>query len=94
MVKTTCRDCDRSIQLIPVGDRLVAVETELIEIVPASRGQGAGRSPGVVEGRRPHSALCLGYREEARRNKVRAEMREYTARQAGAKVSKRRRPGL
>lgn len=69
--------------MVPVDGRLVAVDSEIIEVVPA-RSQGH-----TIEGRRVHAGLCLGYQIQAEKDQTRKEMRAFTARQG-----KGRRGGL
>lgn len=87
MAKTTCRDCNRTVVMVRVGGDLVATDPELITVVAARERSPAGRDmPGIVMAsrqtwaRRVHAERCTEYREQARRERIAQEMREFSAR--------------
>lgn len=96
MARTTCRDCNRNIMMARVGGELVATDPELITVVPArneTRGDGEPRirmAESSTFARRLHSERCSEYQEQARRERIAAEMREFTKKQS----SPRRNRGL
>lgn len=95
MARTTCRDCNRNIMMARVGGELVATDPELITVVPA-RNEARSGEPRIrmaessTFARRLHSERCMEYQEQARRERIAAEMREFTKKQE----SPRRNRGL
>ena len=74
---TTCQNCARTVRMVPVDGRLVAVDPEVIAVVPAGPHGNALASATAVTGRRMHAELCDTYAREAQREKTRRELAEY-----------------
>lgn len=99
MAKTTCRDCNRTVLLVRVGDGMVATDPELIYVVPATHvmgPSGGGIKVGASKtlARRLHDELCESYQSKARADRLAAEMREYNKQQAAPTRAPRRNRGL
>lgn len=77
---STCASCSRTVRLVRLDGQVVAVDPEVIAIVPAGAHGGALASTSVVNGRRLHSGLCETYQRDARREKTRQEMAAYNKR--------------
>lgn len=83
MAKTTCHNCERTVVVVGVGDRMVMLDTELISVIPVVRhrtssgGPVMSTNPTTVYARRLHAELCDTYREQAQRAKLQAEQRAY-----------------
>ena len=89
-----CRTCKRNVIMAEVGGRLTAFESEVVEAVPVTlRGtEGGYRVAGEVTAvRRVHAALCAGYVEQGRKERIAREQRDFNRRQAS---EKRRNHGL
>lgn len=91
MPRSTCRDCNRNVILVRIGGELVATESELITVVPAERKSYQGdlqertvMASSTTYARRLHSERCSEYVEQARRERIAGEMREYNQRQGRA----------
>lgn len=79
--KTVCSSCSRTVQMVRVGSGMVAVEAEVVRIVPAA-ANGANRVVAeTMPGRRVHAEVCETYRIEDERQKIRKEMAQYNKRQ-------------
>jgi hypothetical protein len=96
--KTTCRACDRTVHLVPGGEpgELVAVDPELIAVVPGERTPSTrrGQVGEQIVARRVHAELCDMYQRESAAKKLRDEMRSYTKAHAPSAGKKRRPSGL
>src|SRR5882762_2870700 len=98
MAKSTCQECHRTILMANIGGQLVATDTELISVVRVRQRTGDGSDLPRLEmasktdfARRVHAERCEDYQNQARRERLSAEMRAYTANQ---KRSPRRNKGL
>lgn len=103
MAKNTCRDCNRNVVMVRIGGNLVATDPELIMVVPARERTPSPRAEqsGIVMAsrqtfaRRVHAERCADYKEQDRRDRLSAEMREYNRKHGGAgKASRNRNRGL
>ncbi|SRR6266568_668912 len=101
MTKNTCRDCNRTVMLVAVGGESLAVDPELIAVVPARRtSHDGGGQPHIrmassqTFARRIHAEQCQGYQEAAKKKRVQDEMRAFTKQQERAGRSARRNRGL
>jgi hypothetical protein len=77
---STCQSCSRTVRLVPVDGRLVAVDPEVIAVVPAGRHGGTLSSATAMTGRRLHAELCDTYARESERQKTRKELLAYNKR--------------
>ena len=85
MPKTTCRDCNRTVVMVQLGENLVATEPELITVVtarekPPSPSMSLPRIEMATRqtfARRLHAELCAEHKERGRRDRLAAEQREY-----------------
>ena len=82
MPKSTCQACKRTVLMVPIAGELVATDPELINVVPATHvtGDGSGgirMSQRTTPARRLHVERCSDYVEQARREKLAREQREY-----------------
>ncbi len=99
MAKSTCRDCNRIVMLVRVDGTLVATDPELINVVPAQHVMGAGGSSvrmatQTTPARRLHAERCEIYRDEARRERLSLEMREFNQKNGQPPRPPRRNRGL
>jgi hypothetical protein len=61
IVKSTCSDCKRTVLLVAIGGQKVAMDPELIAVVPRKRNG----EPERMTAHRVHKELCLSYQYEA-----------------------------
>lgn len=85
--KSICGKCSHPVQMVRVEGKRVAVDPEVIAVVPSGRLGEAVPARATMTGRRIHAELCEGYRIADSKAKIRREMAEFTRRQA-------KRPGL
>lgn len=76
MARSTCRDCNRHVAVAVVEGRRVILDPEPIRVIRMERGFSG--EPELA--RRLHAERCTDYQEQDRKNRLRAEMREYTQR--------------
>lgn len=99
MAKNTCRDCKRMVILVRLDGELVATDPELINVVPAqhvmgSNGGSVRMAAAATPARRLHAERCETYQDEARRERMRAEMAEYNKQNGRPERQPRRNRGL
>jgi len=68
--KSTCRDCQHTIQLVEVEGRRVVLDAEMLSVVPVGTSE-------PVMARRVHAELCSTYKEQDAKRRLRDEMRDY-----------------
>jgi hypothetical protein len=98
MAKSTCQACSRTVLMINIGGQNIATDPELISVVRVTQRMGDGNDVPRLEmasktdfARRLHAERCEDYQNQARRERLAAEMRQYTANQ---KRAPRRNKGL
>lgn len=100
MPKSTCQACKRTVLMVPIGGELVATDPELMNVVPATHVMGdSGSSIRMgtrsTPARRLHVERCEDYQNQARRERIQTEMRQFNAKQQGrAGRSARKNRGL
>lgn len=78
--RSTCAKCSRTVQMVRVGEALVAVDIEVMAFVPSGRLGELVSAGSTVTGRRVHAELCTSYQLEAERERNRREMGAYNRR--------------
>ena len=89
MAKSTCQACHRTVLMVSIAGQQVATDPELISVVRATQRPPSDASDGpriamankTDMARRLHAERCEDYQNQARRERLSAEMREYTANQ-------------
>lgn len=80
--KEICRRCSRTVQLVAVGGEVVAVDPEVIAVIPSGRLGEAVPVKAAMTGRRVHAELCEGYQLADQRERHRRELAAYNRRPA------------
>jgi hypothetical protein len=78
--KSTCHQCSHTVHLVPVDGRLVAVDPEVIAVIPAGEHGGAISTGQLTNGRRVHAELCGTYVQQRSSEKLKREMRAFNRR--------------
>lgn len=78
--KTVCRECSRPVQLVKVGGSLVAVDPEVMTLVPSGQLGEVISAGATMTGRRVHAEMCTSYKLETEREERRRELAEYNRR--------------
>ena len=81
--KTTCGKCSRAIQMVRVGGQLVAVDPEVIAVIPSGRLGEVVQVAAQMTGRRVHAEMCTSYKLETEREQHRRELADYNRRNRG-----------
>lgn len=66
--KSTCRKCNRTVILIPIGAGRVEVDPEIINAVPFEGAKS------IMMSRRVHADMCVKYQLENEKKAARAKM--------------------
>lgn len=82
MAKSACRACKRNVVMVEVNGDLVATDPEVLQgvqatYVPGHSGSGVRMSDRVIGIRRLHAEQCQSYQDQARRERIAAEMRAF-----------------
>lgn len=95
MAKNTCHNCKRTVVLVATGDGVIATDPELINVVPARETfHASSEQPKIVMrggptfARRVHADMCEGYVEQARKERIRAEMLQFNQNQTAPKAER------
>lgn len=98
MAKATCQACNRTVLLVTIGGEQVATDPELISVIGATQrldsGDGGPRlrmATATALARRVHAERCEDYQNQARRERLSAEMKQFTANQQASKNNKKNR---
>lgn len=75
--KTVCGKCSRPVQLVKVDGSMVAVDPEVMSMIPSGKLGEVISASAAVTGRRVHAEMCTSYQLEADREKRRRELAEY-----------------
>lgn len=75
--KETCRRCSRTVHIVMVAGKLVAVDPEVIAVIPSGQCGETVAVKAPVTGRRIHAELCEGYRQAEERERNRRELAAY-----------------
>lgn len=78
--KETCRRCSRTVQLVSVNGQMVAVDPEVIAIIPSGRLGETVAVKAAMTGRRIHAELCESYQLAEQREVRRRELAAYNRR--------------
>lgn len=85
---TTCGKCSRPVQMVRVEGSLVAVDREVMSVVPSGRLGEVLKASVVTTGRRVHAELCTNYQLETEREERRRELAEYNRRNPGPRKTR------
>lgn len=78
---TVCSSCSRTVRIVPVDGKMVAVDPEVIAVVPVGRHGGTLAAASSTTGRRVHAELCETYQRDDRRQERRKEIAAYEKKQ-------------
>jgi hypothetical protein len=76
----TCGTCSHPVQMVRVAGELVAVEPEITRFVAAGANGRRVAAAEVTMGSRVHSELCLTYKTQDDKAKLRQELADYNKR--------------
>lgn len=101
MAKATCPDCKRIVIMAEIGGTLVATDPELMTVVPArQRSSPSSDLPSIrmahtqTYARRVHAERCADYQEQARRDRIAADLRAFNRKHGIKPAAKARSHGL
>lgn len=74
----TCKLCLQAVHIVAGEDgKRVAVDPEIIAVIPAAGGGGALSTAPVITGRRVHAELCSTYAARREKDRLKREQRVY-----------------